>query len=157
MIDTLAASPTVRAIGWALLQSLWQDVLVGAVTALALAGCGSKHASSQQSVAKNRCRVTGRQVTFPLLDRGKSSLRLDPLEDEPDHVDREDRRRIVERVGVEMSFVGEHSRYVFSRLSQEVPPRDNERNARGSRVFLRAGHYAVHPVTDASPTTQSRR
>jgi beta-lactamase regulating signal transducer with metallopeptidase domain len=36
MIDTLAASVTVRAIGWALLQSLWQGALIGAVTAAAL-------------------------------------------------------------------------------------------------------------------------
>src|ERR1700676_4094400 len=36
MIDTFAASLIVRAIGWALLQSLWQGALIGAVTALAL-------------------------------------------------------------------------------------------------------------------------
>src|ERR1700686_588338 len=36
MIDTFAASLTVRAIGWALLQSLWQGALIGAVTAWAL-------------------------------------------------------------------------------------------------------------------------
>jgi beta-lactamase regulating signal transducer with metallopeptidase domain len=36
MTDTFAASLIVRAIGWALLQSLWQGALIGAVTALAL-------------------------------------------------------------------------------------------------------------------------
>jgi beta-lactamase regulating signal transducer with metallopeptidase domain len=36
MIDTFAASLTVRAIGWALLQSLWQGALIGAVTAWVL-------------------------------------------------------------------------------------------------------------------------
>jgi beta-lactamase regulating signal transducer with metallopeptidase domain len=36
MIDTFAASLTVHAIGWALLQSLWQGALIGAVTAWVL-------------------------------------------------------------------------------------------------------------------------
>src|ERR1700688_4830670 len=36
MTDTFAASLIVRAIGWALLQSLWQGALIGAVTAMAL-------------------------------------------------------------------------------------------------------------------------
>lgn len=36
MIDAFVASLTVRAIGWALLQSLWQRALVGVVTALSL-------------------------------------------------------------------------------------------------------------------------
>jgi beta-lactamase regulating signal transducer with metallopeptidase domain len=36
MTDTFAASLIVRAIGWALLQSLWQGAAIGAVTALAL-------------------------------------------------------------------------------------------------------------------------
>jgi peptidyl-prolyl cis-trans isomerase B (cyclophilin B) len=40
--------------------------------ALLLAGCGSKHATSQQTVASKRCPVLGKPVTFPLLDRAKT-------------------------------------------------------------------------------------
>ena len=37
-----------------------------------VAGCGSKHASSQQTVESKRCPVTGKQVSFPLLDSAKT-------------------------------------------------------------------------------------
>jgi cyclophilin family peptidyl-prolyl cis-trans isomerase len=38
-----------------------------------VAGCGSKHQTLQQSVAKSsRCPVSGKQVSFPLLDPSKT-------------------------------------------------------------------------------------
>ena len=47
-----------------------------AVALLALvvlvSGCGSKHGTSRQTVASSRCAVTGKQLTFPLLDSAKT-------------------------------------------------------------------------------------
>jgi len=37
-----------------------------------VSGCGSKGATSQRTVASSRCTVTGKQVTFPLLDPAKT-------------------------------------------------------------------------------------
>jgi peptidyl-prolyl cis-trans isomerase B (cyclophilin B) len=42
------------------------------VSVLILTGCGAKHASKQESVAKSPCPTTGNQVKFPLLDRAKT-------------------------------------------------------------------------------------
>jgi cyclophilin family peptidyl-prolyl cis-trans isomerase len=38
------------------------------VLALLVAGCGSKHRTSQQTAASKRCPVLGKQVSFPLLN-----------------------------------------------------------------------------------------
>ncbi len=51
MSEALAASPIVRAIGWALLQSLWQGILIGAVTAAALTALRRTTASRRYVVA----------------------------------------------------------------------------------------------------------
>jgi len=51
MIDAFATSLTVRAIGWALLQSLWQGALVGAVTAVMLMTLRRSTASRRYLVA----------------------------------------------------------------------------------------------------------
>lgn len=51
MTDAFATSVTVRAIGWALLQSLWQGALVGAVTALMLMTLQRSTASRRYLVA----------------------------------------------------------------------------------------------------------
>ena len=37
-----------------------------------VSGCGSKQGTSRQTVASSRCPVTGKQVTFPLLDSAKT-------------------------------------------------------------------------------------
>ena len=51
MLDSFAASLVVRAIGWALLQSLWQGALVGVLTALALVALRRSTAGWRYGVA----------------------------------------------------------------------------------------------------------
>ena len=51
MTDVFAASLTVQAIGWALVQSLWQGILIGAVTAVMLLALRKGSASGRYAVA----------------------------------------------------------------------------------------------------------
>ncbi len=51
MADAFAASLTVRAIGWALVQSLWQGAIVGVLTAFALLALRRSAASLRYTVA----------------------------------------------------------------------------------------------------------
>ena len=51
MIDALAASPIVRAVGWAILQSLWQGTLVGILTAAALFLLRQRNPRARSAVA----------------------------------------------------------------------------------------------------------
>ena len=59
MIHAFATSPTVRAIGWALMQSIWQGALIGAITALALRALRGGAADPTRMGRKSGERVRG--------------------------------------------------------------------------------------------------
>ena len=64
MIDAFAASLTVRAIGWALLQSLWQGAVIGVVTAFLLLALRRSAASRRYMVA---CLALATLVVVPVV------------------------------------------------------------------------------------------
>ena len=64
MADAFAASLTVRAIGWALVQSLWQGAIVGVLTAFALLALRRSAASLRYTVA---CLGMATLVTVPVV------------------------------------------------------------------------------------------
>src|SRR5436190_12288663 len=91
MIDAFAASLTVRAIGWALIQSLWQGAIVGVVTAFLFLALRRSAASSRYTVA---CLALATLVVLPVVTAAlharelrTSGLRMDlamPMFDSPD-------------------------------------------------------------------------
>ena len=64
MIDAFAASLTFRAIGWALIQSLWQGAIVGVATAFVLLALRRSAASSRYTVA---CLALATLVVLPVV------------------------------------------------------------------------------------------
>src|SRR6185295_2642887 len=64
MIDAFAASLIVRAIGWALMQSLWQGAVIGVVTALLLLALRRSPASRRYTVA---CLALAALVVLPVV------------------------------------------------------------------------------------------